>query len=148
MANFPSVTAAGAFESPAVQNAIKTLAEQSVADRLAALEYDSGPRSLNNLVTGRASGDVRIRRLGPWVILTVENLVMSEAGSGVLASPALPFGWRPIATQPGPGQGLSNRIQVTSAGNVQAYNWTTAPIFATVIYPTNEAPGALVGSAL
>lgn len=58
MANFPSVTAAGAFESTAVQNAIKTLATQAVTARFAALEYNSGVRKIGGLAAGLTSGSI------------------------------------------------------------------------------------------
>lgn len=84
MANFPSVTAAGAFESTAVQNAIKALAEQAVEDRLDALEYDSGLRDITQLATGIAAGKMFLRVKSGWARVTFIDVVPSAAGDAWL----------------------------------------------------------------
>jgi len=48
-----------------------------LADRLAALEHDTGPRSLNPLITGRIGGDVILQRIGKTVFLTISELLVT-----------------------------------------------------------------------
>ena len=93
MANFPSVTAGGAFESTAVQNAIKSLAEQAVDTRLAALEYRSGARDVSGILRNGWAGPVSVLRIGASVSVYFENLSSAEATSTVFLS--LPAGFRP-----------------------------------------------------
>ena len=120
---------------------------QQVGDDIKALRYDSGLRSLNSLVAGRTSGSLTIERIGNTVTLSAYNLVMSTSSSGSLLPSALPIGWRPTATVAGASQGLTSRLQVTDAGNVQAYNWTAgAGIFGTITYVARGIPTIAPGT--
>lgn len=92
MANFPSVTAGGAFESPAVRDAIKRLAEQAVADRLAALEYDSDVIDVSESLTNGWSGPAYLSRLAHEVTLHLEGVTAGAASSVILV---IPKGWQP-----------------------------------------------------
>lgn len=111
MANFPSVTAGGAFESTAVQNAIKTLAEQAVDTRLAALEYRSGARDVGSILRNGWAGSISLLRVGAAVSIYFENLSSAEATSTVFLS--LPAGFRPT---PRPGARVY-RVMITAGGS-------------------------------
>lgn len=86
MANFPSVTAAGAFESPAVQNAIKALAEQSV--------YDSGLRNVSQYLNTGWSGSLYAKRVAGRVTFQFVDVKRTEAG-GSTAVVSVP-GFQPL----------------------------------------------------
>lgn len=109
--------------------------------------YDSGLRSLNSLVLNRESGDLTIERIGNLVTISAYNLKLTTSAGGTLLSEALPHGWRPSASLAGMSQGLSSRLQVSYAGNVQAYNWTAGTgIFGTITYATRGEVTTLPGS--
>lgn len=111
MANFPSVTAAGAFESTAVQNAIKTLAEQAVASRLTALDQTTGWRSVTP-ATGW-TGRVLVYRVGSWVKVIFDGVTPAAGASGTIV--VLPNGTRTSAPS-----GTSGRLLLhTTAGVVR-----------------------------
>src|SRR5690606_6527161 len=85
-----------------------------------------------------------LRRVGHTCTLTLYNWAPASAGSGNLT--VLPAGFRPRVTYGVPAQGLSSRIQVTAAGNVQAYNWTTATVVASIVWMTSDPwPTSLPG---
>ena len=120
---------------------------QQVGTDVKALRYDSGLRSLNSLIANRSSGDLTISRIGNTVTMSANGLTMSNSASGSLLPSALPVGWRPTATASVPAQGLSSRLQVTNAGNVQAYNWAAGtPIYGTVTFVVRDAVAGLPGT--
>lgn len=99
MANFPSVTAGGAFESTAVQNAIKTLAEQAVNGRLAALEYDTGPRAFTPAGPGfTGEGRIVLQRVGDEITCKWEAVGLTSGISDfsyLTDAGFIPQGFRP-----------------------------------------------------
>lgn len=150
MANFPSVTAAGAFESPAVQAAIKALAEQAVASRLATLEYSSGRRRITSLLTGVASGDLFAIRTGRTVSLVFDTLKLTpQAGSFIDLGNVIPVGLRISGdreylelSQPVTGSAIGP-IRLRNTGALLIYGANAGQeIYGTVTYQTLEAPPA------
>lgn len=110
---------------------------------------DTGERDISSLFTaGGTHGGFTLRRVGQICTLTLYNWSPPSNGSGVIA--LLPIGFRPAVTYGVPAQGLSSRIQVTSAGNVQAYNWTSAAsVVASIVWATSDPwPATLPGTAL
>lgn len=67
-----------------------------LAARLAALEQDTGARSLNALVTGRISGDIILQRVGKTVFLTINELMVTPNSGAATWSlgGVLPVGFR------------------------------------------------------
>lgn len=98
MANFPSVTAAGAFESPAVQNAIKALARTELETRMQRLETGTGWRNITLTASGSdrsGTGTIAIKRVGDTVRLRFSGLGIND-GSGaalVLLASEIPTGF-------------------------------------------------------
>lgn len=127
MPTFPSVTAAGAFESPAVQSAIKVLAGQQIDSqigaRVTALEADTGWRSLSSWTTAGAvtgdplpsgiaptpgvAGSVLVRRRGPWLLFAIRGATITGSASFSLSTP----GW-----------GLRGQYQSTESAGVR-FRW-------------------------
>lgn len=154
MANFPSVTAAGAFESPAVQAAIKTLAEQAVAARLATLEYSSGRRRFTGLLSGVESGDLFALRTGRTVSLVFDTLKLKPGtGSSFSFGNVIPAGFRISGdreflelSQPAGTGAATGPIRLRPTGELLIYGVYTeglgAPMYGTVTYQTLEAPPA------
>lgn len=106
---------------------------------------DTEERNIASLFTaGGTHGGFTLRRVGHTCTLTLYNWTPAAAGSGALA--VLPTGFRPRVTYGVPAQGLSSRIQVTASGNVQAYNWTTASVVASIVWMTSDPwPTSLPG---
>lgn len=109
---------------------------------------DTGERDISALFTaGGTHGGFTLRRVGQICTLTLYNWAPTEAGSGSIA--VLPHGFRPTVTYGVPAQGLSSRIQVTSAGNVQAYSWTTSAVVGSIVWITSDPwPTTLPGVAV
>lgn len=106
---------------------------------------DTGERNIASLFTaGGTHGGFTLRRVGHTCTLTLYNWAPAAAGSGNVA--VIPVGFRPGVTYGVPAQGLSSRIQVTGSGNVQAYNWTTSAVVASVVWVTSDPwPTSLPG---
>lgn len=109
---------------------------------------DTGGRNITSLFTaGGTHGGFTLRRVGHTCSLTLYNWSPALDGSGTVA--VIPVGFRPNITYGVPAQGLSSRIQVTGAGNVQAYNWTTAAVVASIVWITSDPwPTSLPGVAV
>lgn len=110
---------------------------------------DTGERNIDALFTGGGThGGFTLRRVGNICLLTLYNWSPPSNGSGVIS--LLPVGFRPSATYGVPAQGLSSRIQVTKAGNVQAYNWTSAAsVVASIVWSTSDPwPTTLPGASV
>lgn len=108
---------------------------------------DTGERNISSLFTaGGAHGGFTLRRAGNTCTMTLYNWSPASAGNGVIA--VIPQGFRPKITYAAAAQGLSSRIQVTNAGNVQAYSWTTSSVVASLVWITDEPwPATLPGVA-
>lgn len=77
-------------------------------------------QDVTDLVTREiTSGRVLLQRRGTDRVLAFDQLVLADAGSGNLL--VIPSADRPGFTEAAQVFGLSNRVQVTRAGNVQIY---------------------------
>lgn len=125
MANFPSVTAAGAFESTAVQNAIKALAEQAVADRLAVLEYDSDWRDVTADLANGWTGELHIRRIGMTAWFRVRALDGANASQNAFYYPTNGFSGSGAASEVPSGL-TEYEFRLTSGGVLQRFTGASA----------------------
>ncbi|MDO5534109.1 MAG: pyocin knob domain-containing protein [Propionibacteriaceae bacterium] len=112
-------------------------------------QQDTGRRNITGALTATpTAGTASLNRVGNLVMLSLDGITLAANGSGNLA--VLPLGFRPPPgeTVSTTGQGISSRLQVTSPGNVQVYNWAAgAPIFATLTWITRDAwPTTLPGT--
>ena len=125
MANFPSVTAAGAFESTAVQVAIKTLAQQAVTARFEKLEYNSGVRKIGGLAAGLVSGSILFQVTSGMAQMILADAKFSASSPTPFVSGGALAEWAP--TTPGidvrgwaldASSGLTYRFDVARSGAV------------------------------
>lgn len=68
----------------------------ALADRLPALEYDSGERDITSLLPGVVSGALHVQRVGRTVWIDFRDLVITDQGTTwITFSGLLPQGFRP-----------------------------------------------------
>lgn len=146
MPYYPSITTAGEFESTAVQNAIKALAQQV----LTAGMYDSGRRNITALATGLTGGKVMFRVKNGWARIVFEDVTVAAAGN------AYPFGndgplaaWGPAGSDTGRGfvtagdTNQTSRVYVSNRGAIGIYGIpANTKLNGYVMWPFDRTPPA------
>ena len=90
-------------------------------------------------------GTVTLQRVGNTCLLNVLGLTFSASGSGTVTG--IPAGFLPAETVATTMRGVSTVVQITSAGNLQIYAYTTGRIDGSLMWITRDPfPATLPGS--
>jgi hypothetical protein len=122
---------------------------QGLAERLAALEYDSGPRDISSVTPGMTAGGWTIQRVGPWVFTNLYDVALTATtGTYWLQGGFLPLGFRPPSTPTAPYLNFDctvrnsnytpGPLRIDRYGGVTIYGVTGKIIAVTAMWKTND----------
>ena len=114
----------------------------------AAADLDTGRRNILSLLTVTPTGGtVTLQRVGHTCLLNILGLTFPASGSGSVGM--LPTGFLPAETVATTMRGVSDVFQITAAGNLQIYAYTTGRIDGSLMWISrNPWPSTLPGNPL
>lgn len=118
-----------------------------LADRLASLEYSSGPRNMNSeALLVPSSGEITLFRHGGMVTISLNRCVF-DINSSVSQILNIPYAFRPkvvryeTAVTDGTGNPTAGSFQVDGGGSVYLHRITAGQsVRATLTFPTSNPP--------
>lgn len=141
--------APGVWDFPTQALDVQVADVQGLAARLAALEYDSGPRDISTVTPGMTSGGWIIQRIGRWVFTNLYDVALTPTASSYwLQGGFLPVGFRPPPSSTAPYVNFDctvrnsnytpGPLRIDRYGGVTLYGVTGKIIAVTAMWLTND----------